>query len=178
MKKIQILNNKTFEILVENFETYFKSIPFIDVYCFSHKMTVGEITKNRYVISLEFPFNSWVRFGSSEIGEKLELVSIRIAPEHQDKGFGTILMRIMFTFFNDCLGYIPQIQLECTGAIGIENEYLINPIQRQTKFFRAFGFRVTNRKEYPNYVKMEIDLTKIELDDLILNGNNQNKDAA
>jgi ribosomal protein S18 acetylase RimI-like enzyme len=163
-KKVkQISNCKSFEILKSQIESYFINDSLIETSCFLHKMKVGEITIEREVISFSLPFECWIRFGSNEKNKGLELVSIRIHPKMQGIGIGTMLITKMFKFLNDCLGFIPEIQLECTGCIGNnEGDYLINPIKNQTKFFRKFGFRVTNSKEYPIYVKMELDFNKIK----------------
>ncbi len=63
-------------------------------------------------------------------------------------------MNTVFDFCYSQLEFRPRFVLECTGSLGLHG--FLDPIgiQGQTSFFRKFGFRVENRKHYPEYVMM------------------------
>jgi hypothetical protein len=116
-------------------------------------------------ISLVLPYhgNSIIRIAPNG-SEGIEITRILVDDTHKGKNIGSFLMNTLFIFLLETLGYIPPIFLECTGKISNGNEWIENPIQNQTKFFRKFGFRVTVSKYYPNYVRMDHFQDKFLLD--------------
>lgn len=110
------------------------------------------ILKHRPFISLTLKDGSILRFCPDE-KEGLEISKLVCAKT--GKGQGTFLMNTFFEILNDILGFVPPLYLECTGNVDFKGVIVQSPIQTQTKFFRKFGFRVDNRKEYPYYVDMK-----------------------
>lgn len=98
--------------------------------------------------------DSMIRIAPSE-NNGIEITRIIVGSSDRGKKIGSFLMNTLFLFMNETLGYIPPVFLECTGAISNGDEFVENSIQNQTKFFRKFGFRVTNKKFYPEYVRMD-----------------------
>ena len=110
------------------------------------------IRKYRAYISLNLKDGSILRFCPDE-KEGLEISKLVCAKT--GKGQGTFLMNTFFEILNDILGFVPPLYLECTGNVDFKGFNVNSSIQAQTKFFRKFGFRVDNRKEYPYYVDMK-----------------------
>jgi hypothetical protein len=85
----------------------------------------------------------------------------------QKMGHGTLLMCVMMDYINHVLDGIPPMYLECMGGVTHDINLGDNrtPIQDQMKFFRKFGFRVTQHKKNKDgecmYARMEFDKTKI-----------------
>jgi hypothetical protein len=98
--------------------------------------------------------DSLIRIAPSE-NNGIEITRIIIGSSDRGKNLGSFLMNTLFLFLYETLGYIPPIFLECTGSINNGDDFISNPIQNQTKFFRKFGFRVTIKKFYPEYVRMD-----------------------
>jgi len=113
----------------------------------------GSNVKLHNCITLILPDESLIRFSSYGI-DAVELTRIWVKEENQKKGNGTYLMNTFFKFFEETIGFLPAIFLECTGEVGIGENALSMDISQQTKFFRKFGFRVKDRHQYPNYVNM------------------------
>lgn len=121
-------------------------------------MTVVDIKNNSKVklhncITLILPDESLIRF-SSYGDDGIELTRIWVKEKNQKKGQGTYLMDLFIKFIEDAIGFLPEIYLECTGNIGIDNNAYSMDISEQTKFFRKYGFRVKERSHYPHYVNM------------------------
>ena len=144
------------------------SIP-SDSSCFDSGSVVGKngkyIAKEHPTITLVLPDhgNSTLRIAPNG-SEGIEITGILVDETHKGKNIGSFLMNTLFIFLLETLGYIPPIFLECTGKINNGNDWIENPIQNQTKFFRKFGFRVTVSKYYPNYVRMDHFQDKFLLD--------------
>ncbi len=110
------------------------------------------IKKNRPFISLTLNDGSILRFCPNE-NDGLEISKLVAA--NRGNGQGTFLMNIFFEILHEILGFVPPLYLECTGNVDFQGDIVQSSIQSQTKFFRKFGFRVANRKEYPYYVDMK-----------------------
>jgi ribosomal protein S18 acetylase RimI-like enzyme len=95
----------------------------------------------------------------------IEITRVVVNESFKEKGIGTFLVCTLYKFLMNTLGYLPPIFLECTGNISFGNRNIENPIQNQIKFFRKFGFRVTENRYYPNYVRMDHFQDKFLLDD-------------
>ena len=144
------------------------SIP-SDSSCFDITSVVGKngkyFVKEHPTITLVLPNhgNSTLRIAPNG-SEGIEITRILVDEAHKGKNIGSFLMNTLFIFLIETLGYIPPIFLECTGKINNGIEWIENPIQNQTKFFRKFGFRVTVSKYYPSYVRMDHFQDKFLLD--------------
>lgn len=131
-----------------------------DSSCFDIASCVGKngkyIVRDHPTISLVLPNhgNSIIRIAPNG-RDGIEITRILVDKTYKGKNIGSFLMNTLFLFLIETLGHIPPIFLECTGDIGNGNEWIKNPIQNQTKFFRKFGFRVTVSKYYPSYVRMD-----------------------
>jgi hypothetical protein len=110
-----------------------------------------KIVKVHPFISLTLSDGSIICFGPNE-QDGLEIS--QLVCSKKGRGQGTYLMNTFFDILNETLGFIPPLYLECTGSIFFKEFSVLSSIHKQTKFFRKFGFRVANRKEYPYYVDM------------------------
>jgi hypothetical protein len=111
-----------------------------------------KISKFRQFISLTLKDGSILRFVPNGT-DGLEISKLVCSKRGQ--GRGTYLMKLFFEILNEILGFIPPLYLECTGSVDFQGAMVQSSIQSQTKFFRKFGFRVDNRKEYPSYIDMK-----------------------
>ncbi len=159
-KKVE--SNKVFTALQNNVDVLSELTGCIpsNSYCMELSSTV---TKNGKGIIRQHPTISLVLtdFGNSTIRiapngtDGIEITRVLVGNGYTGKNIGSYLMHTLFLFLIETLGYIPPIFLECTGKINYGDTIVENPIQNQTKFFRKFGFRVTNKKHYPFYVRMD-----------------------
>ena len=85
----------------------------------------------------------------------LEISHLWVSPSQQKMGLGSRLVSEVFNLCQCILGHIPKISLECTGNTTHNGRLYITGISGQTAFYRKFGFRVSDRKKYPFYVRME-----------------------
>lgn len=85
----------------------------------------------------------------------LEISHHWVSPIQQRMGLGTRLVREVFNLCQSIIGHIPKISLECTGNTTHNGKWYTTGISGQTAFYRKFGFRVSDRKKYPLYVRME-----------------------
>lgn len=109
-------------------------------------ISIGEIA--------EIVINSYGEFG-------LEIAHLWISTLHQKMGLGTRLVREVFNLCQSIIGHIPKISLECTGNTTHNGRLYITGISGQTAFYRKLGFRVSDRKKYPLYVRMERNITVV-----------------
>ena len=94
----------------------------------------------------------------------IEISRIYVPEQYHGKGFGTGLIMLLFVAIKKCLSIFPDIVLECTGAVGYRETLQLNHISNQIRFFRKFGFYVCqDDSNYPFYVKMKFDLTKMNM---------------
>jgi len=157
-----IENSAQFNLLLKHVIGYFKPFTDVTVSIESICSFVGNSIKSRQTICLTLSNGSWIRFCTSPKEKQLEITSIGVVQAYQNKGYGKYLMKLVMTFVKDTLGYIPSFMLECTGNLDAMGYVFKSSIQKQTKFFRKFGFRVTSNKGYPYYVKMELDFSKVD----------------
>jgi hypothetical protein len=174
MKMIHIKNSSNFLKLLNSYEEYFRGRNDIKVRHYQQCLGFNEKVKVKDVISIELNDGSYIRFGQGDRENQLEIATICVHSKNRNKGLGTNLIKEMFTFIYETIGFIPQFMLECTGTLN-GNYY---GVKEQSKFFRNFGFRVTSKKGYPNYVKMELDFAKINLGNLCSWNEDQFQDAA
>ena len=167
----QIENNSIFDKLVDNL-SWFHDLPNFDASVYEVNSRVEKITgkwsvKVHNCITIKLPCNSYVRISS--YGKKsIELTNINVKG-NLHKGMGTILMLTLFMFLKDTLGELPNIVLECTGNLIADGIEFNNTVQIQSRFFRKFGFRVSNNSGYPTYIQMKLDQSKINLAELYVN---------
>lgn len=84
----------------------------------------------------------------------IEISRVYVNPNNHRKGIGSLLMQLLEEFMNYIEVKPEELFLECTGAVGAGDNLQEVGIDIQTKFFRKFGFKVNNGKDYPNYVSM------------------------
>jgi len=88
---------------------------------------------------------------SPTVDNKIELTRIEVTAP--GKGTGTLLMEFILDYIKSTLGFIPPIQVELTGAVGLGETYKATPINKQKKFFEKHGFDVVTDKKH--LIKME-----------------------
>lgn len=81
---------------------------------------------------------------SPTIDNKIELT--RIETSEPQKGIGSELMDFLFHFLKSTLGFIPPVQVELTGAVGMGHTYKATPINKQQMFFKKHGFSVIDKQ--------------------------------
>ncbi|NBW59144.1 MAG: N-acetyltransferase, partial [Crocinitomicaceae bacterium] len=167
----KIEKNKVFEALENNVSSLSELTRYIPSFT-TVKEINSRVEKNRKsiirehsTIALVLPEHGFSIIRIAPHGKDgIEITRIVVHESYQGKCIGNFLMNTLFLFLIETLGYIPPIFLECTGYINFGNQIIGNPIQKQTKFFRKFGFRVTESKYYPDYVRMDYFQDKSLLD--------------
>lgn len=157
-KKINVLeHNNIFQKLVENIDKLkdinikTKSELFLEGFIIETKNKREAKFTNCLKISLDN--DCYVKI-SSTIGDSIEISVIYVNYIKRKKGIGRILMETVIEFCKYVLGYQPRFVLECVGSLETEGVKSMNDISKQISFFRKFGFRVENKKHYPQYVMM------------------------
>ena len=167
--KINIVRNSSnFDLLTKNVNLFKQMYP--DIKIFSHfKPTIVRVKKD-YVFTIHntivivLPSGSYLRISPTK-AESIEISNIRVETINHSKGEGTLLMNAIIDFMTTTLGYRPRIVLECNGSLGTGSDLIEIGIQKQTAFFRKFGFRVENRKHYPHYVMMSSPKAESKIDE-------------
>ena len=158
LKKINVIeNNEIFEKLLNGINLLKTANPnlkveyIFDALVISKKNTTEATFHN--IIKISLRSGSYIKI-SSTTSDSLEIPVIRVNENKIRKGEGSRLMNIVFDFCYSQLEFRPRFVLECSG--NLESHGVLAPIgiQGQTSFFRKFGFRVENRKYYPEYVMM------------------------
>jgi GNAT superfamily N-acetyltransferase len=106
---------------------------------------------------------NYMRFGSR--GKSIDISRVNVLPENHGKGVGTALMDTFFlsflslvrTFDNKIT--VPDIILECFGAVGCGDTYQQTPKREQVRFFQKFGFEVV-REDQHGYTHMKLSPDK------------------
>jgi len=160
--------------LLNSYKEYFRGRSDIKVWHFKHSLVIGDKDKIKDVISIELSDGSYIRFGQGDKPNQIEITTICVHSKNRNNGIGGYLMKLMFAFIYETIGFIPPIMLECTGSLNNND----SSIKDQSKFFRKFGFRVTSKKGYPYYIKMELDFCKIKLVNLCGWNEDQFREAA
>lgn len=97
-------------------------------------------------ITLWFIDGSHLRF--SPLGkDALEITRLWVKPENHGNGIGSFLMETFENIVIEIIGELPRIELECTGGLGIGDNFQSTPIEEQRKFFEKFGYKVKKRRE-------------------------------
>ena len=101
------------------------------------------------VIKISLNSGSYIKISSATL-DSLEISVIRVNENNIRKGEGSRLMNIVFDFCYSQLEFRPRFILECTGGLKSQGILTTIGIKEQTCFFRKFGFRVVNNKQYKN----------------------------
>ena len=113
----------------------------------------GGLLKFHNTITFFLEDGSHIRF-SPHNKNGIEISRVWVNPENHRNGLGSLLMELFFDFMLFAKVEPSEYFLECTGAVGLgENKQELS-VASQTNFFRKFGFRVNNRKGYPDYITM------------------------
>ena len=106
---------------------------------------------------------NYMRFGSR--GKSIDISRVNVLPENHGKGVGTALMDTFFLSFLSLVRTVdnkitvPDIILECFGAVGCGDTYQQTPKREQVRFFQKFGFDVVREDQY-GYVHMKLSPEK------------------
>jgi len=164
-KLIKVEDNEEFKRLWTGSKEYFKQNVGVRIERDNYLSFVQKgnqmIAKYHKAISIVLHDDSTLRVATGP-NKCLEITRVVVNPVNQSKGYGTLLMDLFLDFLRNQLGYVPQLLLECVGAINFQGEILRSSVSEQTAFFRKFGFRVSNRKHYPDYVSMIRKVEEIE----------------
>lgn len=168
LKKIYITeNNEILEELLIGFNQFKAANPNIKIEYIFDALVISKNNKieaNLHnVIKISLKCGSYIKV-SSTTGNSLEISVIRVN-EKKRKGKGSQLMNLVFEFCYTQLGYRPKFILECTGSLESFGFQSHTGISEQTNFFRKFGFRVVNGKNYPFYVMMSSPESNINLNE-------------
>jgi len=157
----QIPNSKLFNTLSKELSTYFQQQPFNRILRFMERdmYTIvetpkGGVLKMHNSIDFLFPDGSVIRF-SPDKKDGLELTRIKVATENRGIGLGRNIMELSLNSFEEVLGYVPRIVLECTGAIGVSHNYEELSLDAQIQFFQKFDFVIVEHDFNKGYVLME-----------------------
>ena len=93
----------------------------------------------------------------------IEITRLYVPEFNQGHGNGATLMNFLFSNISECLGYYPEMMVECVGQVGFGDTLLVNPIAEEVKFFKKFGFKVcVAESSLPDYAKLEFDLNEMK----------------
>jgi hypothetical protein len=154
IKNVQIVDDtEAFIKLIEGLNTY----PFEEV-LFTNPFVIFSLVENKKGFTLkvhncltfQLHDGSLIRISPTD-DDKIELT--RIETSESGKGKGSELMKFLLNYIDSLLGYIPPIQAELTGAIGMNTTYKETPISKQKLFFQKHGFKVTYSSK--GFLKME-----------------------
>ena len=96
---------------------------------------------------------------SPTVDNKIELTRIEVTAP--GKGTGSLLMEFLLDYIKSTLGFIPPMQAELTGAVGLGETYKSTPINQQKKFFKKHGFVVIADNKH--LIKMERPFINVHL---------------
>jgi hypothetical protein len=157
----EVDDNEVFLKLKESFYPFFTVYSMVEIplqFEASDIYTIVEFKKGAKMkvhncLYFQFLDGSHLRF-SPHGKDGLEISRVMVNPNNMGEGIGTRLMVLFFDFVGTILGEIPPVYLECTGSVGLGENNQTRSISDQTGFFRKFGFKVQNRKHYPDFVSM------------------------
>lgn len=158
---VNIPDNEVFTKSSEMIVSGFTSEPKVSNYIWAESIPMNTIveTPKGHIMkvhnSLDFHIigGSVCRY-SSFVENELELTRIRIPRELRGRGLGSGLLTITLMAFEESLGTIPPIRLECTGAIGIGRTYEEIGLEDQIQFFSKFGFEISHLDKRRGYAIM------------------------
>ena len=157
----EIEDHYDFESLVREVPPYFEGHPNLQsvVKVLSHPMNTivftpeGPVMKIHNALDFVCVDGSLLRY--SPIGDRdLELTRVQVAKGGRGKGFGTKFMQVTFDSFERVLGYVPEIRLECTGAVGFGETLEETSVLSQINFFKKSGFHLNRFDEEASYATM------------------------
>lgn len=163
IKKTQkISNNKVFrkiaDEVIEHLSSYSPIMKTVKVFLREMNTIVqtpkGGVLKIHDSLDFIFLDGSVIRY-SSMGKDGLELTRIQVSKQSRGKGLGTDIMELTLSLFEEVLGYIPPITLECTGAIGIKHTYEETGLNAQIRFFQKFGFIICELDIHHGYALMK-----------------------
>lgn len=152
-------DNEPFKKLIDNIEELSKQFPKCD---FEKNVITGSmiqkgngfIRRDHNSLQVQYDIDTFLRVCPYKNG--LEISKIMVNEKHRGKGIGEYMM---LGFFLMCITVDIDIlstplMLECTGQTGITK----SDLQKQTKFFRKFGFRVDHKvsRYEDSYVQMNL----------------------
>jgi hypothetical protein len=143
-KLVFIQPNEAFQKLSDNLEKYSKQfagtkVDFYDTNIRFKFNKVLRITRNIRIIIPQGMLTISIK------DDGIELENIAIEERYQGKKWGIFLMSVFFDLLVDTFGMdFPSIHLDCIGCATLGPQYIVNDVSKQCKFFRKFGFRVTN----------------------------------
>lgn len=170
-------------VFIEPNEPFRKIQEYLPTYAKKFEGSVFEF----YDTNIRFKFNETLRitrniriifsYGILTISIKndgIEIENLAIEEEEQGKGWGSKLMLIFFDLILDVFGFdFPPIYCSCIGTATLGNEYINNDVSNQCRFFRKFGFRVTQYHKtgrgieiIGNMIKRTTDQAEMKLNDL------------
>ena len=103
----------------------------------------GFILKIHNCLTFHYGNKGFIRISPTK-DNKIELT--RIETSEPQKGIGSELMDFLFHFLESTLGFIPPVQAELTGAVGMGHTYKATPINKQQMFFEKHGFLVVDKQ--------------------------------
>lgn len=140
--------------LEDNNSMIFRNNPPFAIHTFVGRGS-GYLLKVHNCLTFFFPEGSFVRISPIK-NNKLEIT--RIETSKPGNGIGKLLMGYLLDYIYNCLGYVPPIQVDITGAVGFGETLRNTPIEIQKNFFEKFDFKVI--KKNSNFVQLERGETK------------------
>ena len=157
----EIKNSKLFNTLSKELDIHFNQSPFNKILWFLEtdintivETPKGGVLKIHNSLDIHFIDGSVIRF-SPDKEDGLELTRILIPEKNRGRGRGIDYLELVLSSIQDVLGYIPRINLECTGAIGVNHNYEDLSLDAQIKFFKKFDFLIVEHDLRDGYVLME-----------------------
>jgi ribosomal protein S18 acetylase RimI-like enzyme len=157
----EIPNTELFDRLSKELTILFKKEPYNRILRFFEKdmntiveTPKGGVLKVHNSLDIHFVDGSVIRF-SPDKEDGLELTRIKLPEKSRGRGLGKDYMDLTLTSFQHVLGYVPRIVLECTGAIGVAENYEELSLDSQVGFFEKLDFVLVEYDSKVGYARME-----------------------
>jgi len=163
VKKIEVIDkNDVFDNISYKLNDFFNRSPLKDYmkYELSEINTLVESKKGFFTlkhhpcITFSLEDGSHIRFSPNQ-ENGIEITRVYVHESSRRCKIGTALMNAFNSLCYYSIGHLPNMTLECTGAIGFGKNQSLTPLNDQIHFFEQFGFTIKKKSKTIGYVLME-----------------------
>ena len=148
--------NEIYKVLKQRMVDVASENKYLNVDHLMMRTMVPDFAYESEATTISTPDGSHVRFKSR--AKSIDISRVWVNPENHGKGVGTLLMEtLLIGGVLDSMVNNPELRndwkiiLECTGEVGLGENYQETPVSQQVRFFKRFGF-VVDRVDYVNDV--------------------------
>lgn len=139
--------NEIYKVLKQRMVDVVSENEYLDIDHYMMKTIVPGFAYESEATTISTSDGSHLRFKSR--AKSIDLSRVWVNPDNHRKGVGTLLMNtFLIKGVLDSVVKNPQLQkdwkivLECTGEVGLGENYQSTPVSQQIRFFKRFGFVV------------------------------------